>query len=44
MPVSPVNDEETEDFIDIESVAIATMPALESAGVQGAEFDAEPAP
>jgi hypothetical protein len=33
-----------EDFIDVEGIAIASVLALQSAGINGTEFDAEPAP
>ncbi|MFT7176233.1 MAG: hypothetical protein ACJAUG_002238 [Halioglobus sp.] len=33
-----------EDFIDVEGVAIATVPSLQTTRINGAEFYAEPAP
>ena len=44
MPVSPVNDVDTEDFIDIEGVAVSTVLSLQVARIDGAELDTEPAP
>jgi len=33
-----------EDFVDEEGIAVASRLSLQTAGMNGAEFDAEPAP
>jgi len=33
-----------EDFVNVERVAVASVFSLQSAGINGAEFDAGPAP